>query len=441
MWEEYKAIDPRVIRPVDGNEFFITGSYINIVDVFPKFSTEEFKKRAQENLPKLAVFNHAIKRINGHFFFIQKPYEVQLKEVEYTEDEEIENILKKEEQTPVPYEPLYDEKDKDVQILFGFKICQFEKTNQTKLTFSVSHGISDGRTAFTLFDYVRKVIQGETLEKNDEALCEFGERDRFQNIDESFNQPPAVWNEIPELKLIPDINTKPFQYASVHKIYDYKTVSQFYKANNISPQAMLMAMISRATRRYNKLPKETPIWCNTPCDTRNSPYATEEFKKHQFYCNSSNYYIKVVGQETLMEDLQHCMKQLQEAKKSNDDVHQVLCGSYVLNPETFQFIPNGRYPDIHIQATVNSSNIGKVNGTMPIFFISNPEPFMGMYNLFYHCYYTNDKFIVMGTRPLDLDEAYVQCIREEMDNIFNPDSQAIKSVQSLLQNLNIIQKH
>jgi len=414
-WKDYKTEDPRIIRPVDGNEFFVANSYINITDVFPKISTEEFKKRAEENFSKLAVFNLAFKQINGHFFFIHKPFKMHLEEVKYTEDEEIENYLKKDEENVIPYEFI---QEKDTISLFSFKICQLEKSNQTKITLSVCHAIADGRSVFTLMDYVRKVVNGESLEENDETLTNFGGIERFKNLDESFYSPPKVWNEIPELSLMPKMQP-PFKYVMPHTIFDYAPIKNFVKENGITIQAMLMAMITRATRRYKNLPKETPLWNETACNAKASPYATEEFKKRQFYCNVGHLFVKVVGQSNLMEDLKHCMAQLKEAQKSNDEVRQLVsCGS-IIDPETLKFVPKGRFPDPNVQAVVKSTNIGKVNGNMPLFTISN-HPFF--YTFYIHSYHTEDKLFITLIRPVNFDETYINYVMEEMNKIFIPEN-------------------
>jgi len=61
MWKKYRTLDPRVIRPIDGSEFFVSNYYINVSDIFPKISTEEFRKRAQENFSNIELFNLALK--------------------------------------------------------------------------------------------------------------------------------------------------------------------------------------------------------------------------------------------------------------------------------------------------------------------------------------------------------------------------------------------
>ncbi|KAL6599217.1 hypothetical protein U3516DRAFT_562978 [Neocallimastix sp. 'constans'] len=421
MWEEYKEIEPRIIRPINGKEFFTSGCYLNILDIFPRFSIEEFRKRAQENLSKIKVFNHALKRIKGHLFIINKPFEVHIKEIPYTENEEIEKFLKKEDEWIILYEPIFDEEDKDVQILFYFKICQLEKSNQTKVTLSVSHVICDGRAAFNLFDLIRKIINGETLEKDNEALSTFDERERFQNVDESFSQPPEVWNEIKEGCLIPKINSMPYNYITRHYIYIYAPISKFCRANGVTVQSMLMAMMSRAARRFNNLPKETPLWSNTPIYTRMSPLATEEYKRYKYYFNTASIYPKIIGQDTLMKDIQHCMKQLQRVRKTNDDIRHIYSCGYIIDPETFQFNPKGRYPDIHFQNVINVSNIGKINGNNPIFYLSNDTVMPGSYNFFYHSYHTDDKLYIAGLSPIEMDKTFINYIKEEMDKIFIPE--------------------
>jgi len=38
-----------------------------------------------------------------------------------------------------------------------------------------------------------------------------------------------------------------------------------------------------------------------------------------------------------MEDLKHCMAQLKEAKKTNDDVRQVACCHSIIDPKNSSF--------------------------------------------------------------------------------------------------------
>eukprot|EP00833_Pecoramyces_ruminatium_P017335 jgi/Orpsp1_1/1191367/evm.model.d7180000085196.1 len=418
MWKDYRAIDPRVIRPLDGTEFFVLCCYINVTDVFPKISTEEFKKRAEENLSKIKLFNLALKRINGHLFFINKPFKMHLKEVEYNENEEIENYLKFKDKSIIPYEPIQEKDDEGVQSLFHFKICQLKKSNQTKITVSINHVISDGRTIFNIMDYIRKIVNGETLERNDELLTNFGGMDRFKDLDESFYSSPKIWDEITNRPLIPKVKP-PFKYIRPHMIFDYEPIKKFIKENDITIQAMLMAVASRAARRYNNLPKETPIWNTTQVDIRASPLVVDEFKKRKLYDNVGVMYVKMIGQSSLMEDLKHCMAQLQEAKKSNDGIRQLVCCSSVIDKKTLKFIPKGGFPNQYTHSIVNSSNIGLVNGDTPLITSSN-DPNFFTFNL--SSYHTKDKLFVTLLRPYDFDQTYVDIVKEEINKVFIPEN-------------------
>ncbi|ORX77794.1 hypothetical protein BCR32DRAFT_328779 [Anaeromyces robustus] len=418
MWEEYKAKESRIIRPINGLEFFTSGVYFNVTDVFPKFSVEEFKKNAEENLSKIQIFNYALKRVDGHLFWINKPFKMHLEEVEWTENEEIENHLKNEDKIIIPFKPLFEENN-EVTVLYFFRVCQL-KNNQTKLTFTVSHLLADGGTIFNLFDLIRRVINKETLEKNDEALSSFTGRENFQNLDESLEKPPKAWDEIPQLNILPRL-PEPIEYVTIHYIYDYAPIKKFCEENDVGLQAMLSAMITRAVRKYKNLPKETKIWNPAAYDVRYSPYATEEYKKHQYYCNFGGLYPGAVGQNTLMEDIKHCNQEMLKAIKDNNNLRHILSSSNIINQETLQFIPYGNFPNHHTQAVANASLFGHATGNTPLFHIMCNTMY-GMYTQVYHCYYTDDKLYIANLMPINMDKAYVDAVKEEMDKIFIPEN-------------------
>jgi len=419
MWNEYRFIDPRVIRPVDSNEYFVLNFYVSVSDVFPKISTEEFKRRAQENLSKLEIFNIALKRINNHYFFIRKPFKIHVEEVEYNESEEMDYYLKNEDDIVIPFESFQEKDDTDVRYLFKFKICQLKKSNQTKITITASHVICDGRSLFNVRECIQKIVIGEILETNNDKVANFGGRERFKNLDKSFDHPPKVWDEIRELPILPKLNP-PFEYVTSHKIFNYRPISEFIKKTGISVQSMLMVMLTRATRRYKNLPKDSSLWNGVACDVRDSPYATEEFKKRKFYHNASGFYVKLNGQSTLMDDLEYCKIQLKEAKKSNTDIQQMISCISVIDPITFEYVPNGNYPGAHTHAIVKSTNLGRVNGNFPLFFLSY-DP-MADYNFYVHSYHTDDKLFISTFRPINFDRSYLNYINEEMNKIFIPEN-------------------
>jgi len=417
MWKEYVKKDNRIIRPLDGYECCLISSYLNVTDIFQKFSIEEFRKKAQKNLTNVEIFNYSIKLINGHSFWIKKPFEIYIEEVEWTENEELENILKNEYKTITPNQNIRNEKEKDIIECFLFKICQL-KNNKTKLTFSSIHALSDGRTVFYMYDILRKIINNEKLEKMNVPLCSFNQLGNFKNLDPSiYNQPPKTWYEINELSILPKISGK-INYVTIHNIYDYPPISKFCEKNNVTVQAMLIAMASRAARKFNNLPKETPIWNYTPCDARSSSYATETFKNQKFFCNAGALFPCVIGQKTLLEDINHCMKQLLKSKAKLENISQILRSGMSVDPITLKYTPPEKMPDFHKQPVVISSNIGRINGNNPLFNISMDCP-NEFYSFGTHCYHTNNKIYLATIMPINIDKNLINCLKEEMDLIFN----------------------
>ena len=416
MWEKYIQKDNRIIRPLDGYECVLIYSYLNVIDVFPKFSVEDFKKNAQENLSNIEFFNLSIKLMDNHSFWIRKPFQIYIEEVEWSKDEEIENVLKNEEKTITQFQNVHDKEEKDIIIPFLFKICQL-KNNKTKLTFSVIHAMSDGRTIFYMYDLLRKIIKGEKLEKMETPICSFNQIGNFHDLNPSiYEKTPKTWNEINELSILPKI-PNPVGYITIHEIYDYPPISKFCKENNVTVQAMLIAMASRACRKYNNLPKETPIWNYTPCDARPSKYSKEIFKNRKFFCNAGALFPCVIGQNTLIEDIKHCMIKLLESKETYDNLAQIFMSAKAVDPLTLKYTPPEKMPDFHKQPVVLSSNIGKINGNNPLFYVSMDCP-NEFYSFGTHCYHTEEKIYMATIMPINFDKKYYNCLKEEMDLIF-----------------------
>ena len=417
MWEKYKEKDSRIIRPMDGYESVLISMYLNIIDVFPEFSIEDFRKNAQENLSNIEFFNIGIKLIDKHPFWIRKPFKMNLKEIEWTEDEEIDVILKKEHETITPLQKVYDVKDKDIIIPFLFEICQL-KDKKIKLKFSVIHAMSDGRTIFYMFDLLKKIIKGEKLEKMETPICSFNQRGNFHDLNPSiYEETPKTWKEINELSILPKI-LKPEGYVTVHNIYNYPPISKFCKENNVTIQAMLIAMVTRVARKFNNLPKETPIWNYTPCDARPSKYSTEIFKNQKFFCNAGALFPCVIGQNTLLEDIQYCNKKLLESKETYDNIAQILMSGKSVDPNTLKYELPEKMPDFHKQPVTISSNIGKINGNNPLIYLSMDCP-NEFYSFATDSYHTDEKLYMATLMPINFDKNYYNCLKEEMDLIFN----------------------
>ena len=417
MWEKYKEKDSRIIRPMDGYESVLISMYLNIIDVFPEFSIEDFRKNAQENLSNIEFFNIGIKLIDKHPFWIRKTFKMNLKEIEWTEDEEIDVILKKEHEIITPLQKVYDEKDKYIIIPFLFEICQL-KDKKIKLKFSVIHAMSDGRTIFYMFDLLKKIIKGEKLEKMETPICSFNQRGNFHDLNPSiYEETPKTWKEINELSILPKI-LKPEGYVTVHNIYNYPPISKFCKENNVTIQAMLIAMVTRVARKFNNLPKETPIWNYTPCDARPSKYSTEIFKNQKFFCNAGALFPCVIGQNTLLEDIQYCNNKLLESKETYDNIAQILMSGKSVDPNTLKYELPEKMPDFHKQPVTIASNIGKINGNNPLIYLSMDCP-NEFYSFATDSYHTDEKLYMATLMPINFDKNYYNCLKEEMDLIFN----------------------
>ena len=417
MWEKYKEKDSRIIRPMDGYESVLISMYLNIIDVFPEFSIEDFRKNAQENLSNIEFFNIGIKLIDKHPFWIRKTFKMNLKEIEWTEDEEIDVILKKEHEIITPLQKVYDEKEKDIIIPFLFEICQL-KDKKIKLKFSVIHAMSDGRTIFYMFDLLKKIIKGEKLEKMETPICSFNQRGNFHDLNPSiYEETPKTWKEINELSILPKL-LKPEGYVTVHNIYNYPPISKFCKENNVTIQAMLIAMVTRVARKFNNLPKETPIWNYTPCDARPSKYSTEIFKNQKFFCNAGALFPCVIGQNTLLEDIQYCNKKLLESKETYDNIAQILMSGKSVDPNTLKYELPEKMPDFHKQPVTIASNIGKINGNNPLIYLSMDCP-NEFYSFAIDSYHTDEKLYMATLMPINFDKNYYNCLKEEMDLIFN----------------------
>jgi hypothetical protein len=208
---------------------------------------------------------------------------------------------------------LVDQEEKDILLLFKFVICQL-KNKKTKLTLYVNHVICDGRTIFSIFDIIRKIINNETVEcdKIEDKLCSFGQLSNYKDINpDMYKKVPENWLEISKIKLhlLPKVKT-PIHYINQHHIYDYLSISKFTKENKVSVQAMLTAMITRAVRKFLKLDKSQKIWNNTPCDSRQSKYSTDNMKKRIFFCGASSAFPEIIGKENLLEDIKYCYQEI-----------------------------------------------------------------------------------------------------------------------------------
>ena len=414
FWEKYLKEDSRLIRPLDGYEYFITMSFLYVSDIFDDFDVEVFAKNCEEELPKINIFNLGIKRIDNFLFWLKIPFKLILEEINCDENEE--NFLKNEENSPKNMFRIFDQNEKNLERLIKFKICHL-KNNKIKLTLFAQHSICDGRTIFNIFDLIRKIIQGKKLEKINNKLCDFGQKSNFnKKLDiKKILSKPKKWEEIPKINLLPKINS-PIQMVNKHYFYDYNPVKNFCIENKVTIQSMLITIMARAIRKYLKLSNDTKIYNYTPCDSRASEFATEEHKNKQFFCVSGALFPFNIYHENIIEDFKESYKQMIIAKNNLENISQILIGASAIDFNSLQFhdvgIPNNNF------AITFASHIGKVNGNLPLFgmfYDCSPD----YYAYAFHVVHTDEKIIVNVLKPMNMPKDYCEVFKNEMDYVFN----------------------
>ena len=421
MWEEFINKDNRIIRPLDGFEFILTSGFLYITDFFDFFDTKIFKNKCNEILPKIEPFNYSIKKINNYMFWIKKPFKISLEEKEYNEIEEYENYMKEEDKIIIPGITLFDKEENDIQLLYKFSICQL-KNKITKLTLYVNHVICDGRTFFSIYDIIRKIINDEKINYNNikDKLCSFGQISNFNNINQDFYKKiQNNWVKISETKLsiLPKVKP-PIFYINKHFIYNYPSINKFAKENKVSVQAMLTAMITRAVRKYLKLDNNQIIWNNTPCDSRPSKFSTDEMKNRIFFCGASSTFPGIKGQTNLLEDIKHCYNEIKKAVNSFEHIVGILLlGNSVDPKDNFKFKMIEGFPNFILNPITTSSNIGQVNGNKPLFGLCY-DCVGENYSYGIYSYHTKKELFIMIIKPINSDPELDKFVLNEMDLIF-----------------------
>ena len=421
MWEEFINKDNRIIRPLDGFEFILTSGFLYITDFFDFFDTKIFKNKCNEILPKIEPFNYSIKKMNNYMFWIKKPFKILLEEKEYNEIEEYENYMKEEDKIIIPGITLIDKEENDIQLLYKFVICQL-KNKKTKLILYVNHVICDGRTIFSIFDIIRKIINNEKIDYNNikDKLCSFGQISNFNNINKNFYEKvPNNWVKISETKLsiFPKIKP-PIFYINKHFIYNYPPINKFAKENKVSVQAMLTAMITRAVRKYLKLDNNQIIWNNTPCDSRPSKFSTDEMKNRIFFCGASSTFPGSKGQKNLLEDIKHCYNEIKKAVNSFEHIIGILLLGNSVDPKNnFKFKMIEGFPNFSLNPITTSSNIGQVSGNKPLFGLCY-DCVGENYSYGIYSYHTKKELFIMIIKPINYEPELDKFVLNEMDLIF-----------------------
>lgn len=433
-WKPYLTKDKNIVRPLDGYEYFLTISFLSVSDIFPYFTIDEFITTASKNLKNISIFNYTLKYIENYPFWYKKEFKLSKNEniFEHIKNDETYNDYIKKEKKVFFDKEYNDKEDNSLKYTFKFEITQL-KNNKTQLILYAMHTMCDGRTIFNIFDYVRKIIDNIVNKKDDlikeelplDEICDFGQFNNYKNLDKNlYEQPPKKWSEIPFINILPKINNNiknDYFYINKHFIYDYKPIQNFCKSNNVSVQSMITTMIARATRKFNKLNDDIPIYNYTPCDSRKNNLATEKFRHQKFFCVSGALFPFSLRKNNVLEEIKFNYNNLHTEIKNNGNIAQILRSSMTINKDNLTFTPEEKMPDFNKQACTCSSHIGKINGNSPLFGLhlnidkSNPDNYV----LAFYCYHTEDILAITCLKPNGFNDEFMEIIENEINNIFN----------------------
>ena len=236
---------------------------------------------------------------------------------------------------------------------------------------------------------------------------------------------PESWKKLKKCKLYPDVNL-PSHCINTQWDFDYANISKFNRKYNVTCQALLMAIIERAIRKYNKGKiDDLNIGVYTPVDTRQTKYATDIHKKGKFFNSAGLTIVYINKQNSIMEDIIHCKNEL---KKSLDTTESCATFCYTegyVDKEKKEMKFDENFPILNNYNLVFASNIGKVCiGKEDISF--HPKSNVNEYG-YWTCLYclNNGKTLsVILVHPYNVDKALIDTIYDcliEVINLINND--------------------
>ena len=238
--------------------------------------------------------------------------------------------------------------------------------NKIRFRFSSSHSFVDGRSIFSFLELFINLAQNKKF--NDDFLQaehlpltnSFKKKDLFtKEVGENF-QTPESWKKLKSCKLYPDVNL-PSHCINTQWDFDYAPISKFNRKNNVTCQALLMAIIERSIRRYHKGKiDDLTLGVYTPVDTRQTRYATDEHKKGKFFNAAGLMIVYIDKQKTLMDDIIHCKNELKKVLNTNESCATYCYEEGFVDKEKMVMKFDDNFPILNSYNLVFASNIGKV---------------------------------------------------------------------------------
>lgn len=337
----------------------------------------------------------------------------------YAENEEInfDNLIKIVEaplndEVPQPY-------NSEKAPLWRVYISQINE--KTKIKVIASHGIMDGRTIFDLFDLfasyaLNKDINNKLkLAKNQPVLYEYGKKDWFtEEITKHIMEDPYASINIKNIKINPDISI-PSYVINPQWDVSYPPISKFCRKNNITPQAILMAIQNEAIRIFNKNKVDNidnmHIAIYIPVDNRSSRYASEIFKKSLFFSHVGVIFPFLEPEINILQNMKNCSKILKDNLNKTFSCDFAYSCANMRNFKTKELKVPKNYPNPNTH--LFASHLGLVGvGYDDIQFRSYSPVYEGMYWPNLYGFHNKETFSFMFNIPYNCPEDFLKSVKE-----------------------------
>lgn len=302
--------------------------------------------------------------------------------------------------------------------------------NKIRFRFSASHSYVDGHSIFSFLDFFIHLAQTKTFSKdflqaeNLPLTISFQKKDLFiKEIGENI-QTPESWKKLKPCKLYPDVEL-PSHCVNTQWDFDYPQISKFNRKYNVTCQALLMTIISRAVRKYNKGKiDDLTLGVYAPVDTRQTKYATDVHKRGKFFNAAGLVLIFIDKQKSLIDDIIHCKNELKKVLDTTESCTTYVYEEGFVNKEKMEMKFDDNFPMLNNSNLVFASNIGKVCvGKEDVTF--HPKSNVNEYGYWTTLYSLNNgkTLSVILVHPYNVDKELINtihdCVIEMIDFIKN----------------------
>ena len=298
--------------------------------------------------------------------------------------------------------------------------------NKIRFRFSSSHSFVDGRSIFSFLELFINLAQNKKFTEdfikaeNLPLTNSFHKKELFiKEIGENCEMPES-WKKLKKYNLYPEVQL-PSHCINTQWNFDYPEISKFNRKYNVTCQALLMAIMERALRKYHKGKIDDltlGVFC--PTDTRQAKQATENHKKGKFFNAAGLTIIYINKQKTILDDILHCKKELKKVLDTNESCATYCYEEGFVDKEKKEIKFDENFPVLNNYNLIFASNIGKVCvGREDVSF--HPKSSVNEYG-YWTCLYclNNGKVLsVILVHPYNLDKELVKIIYDNLIEVIN----------------------